>query len=278
MNKTNLLLLGLILLLIAAGIAIFTQREKTEQVTLKPPPPQVASKQEPIKRPIVHYPVPEAVPAPPQESKEPLEVAKQPSPPPAQPEFPAGAVGAQQVLADLVGKASLAKLLRLDNFIQRFVVTLDNLPEAKLPQAHLPIQGPGGAFLTSGTTAAPQTSRRNHNRYATYVELLEALDSDLMLKFYRHYYPLFQKAYRQLGYQNAYFNDRLVFVLEHLLETPDVQEPIALKRPEVLYTYAENKLERLSYGQKVLLRIGPQQRQRVLKVLQEYRDKLVTLP
>jgi hypothetical protein len=99
----------------------------------------------------------------------------------------------------------------------------------------------------------------------------------MALKVYVHFYPLFQSAYEQLGYQNAYFNDRLVFVLDHLLATPNPPDPILLAQPAVLYTYADPSLEKLSAGQKVLLRIGQDQRFRIIKILDSYHQRLKRL-
>jgi hypothetical protein len=73
---------------------------------------------------------------------------------------------------------------------------------------------------------------------------------------YVRLYPYFQQAYRELGYPGAYFNDRLVEVLDHLLAAPLPAPPIALAQPHVLYTYADPELEARSAGQKILMRMG----------------------
>jgi len=88
---------------------------------------------------------------------------------------------------------------------------------------------------------------------------------------------LFQKAYEELGYKNAYFNDRLVYVIDHLLTTPNPPDPIQLAQPGVLFTYADPNLENLSSGQKILLRLGQEQRSKIYKILQSYRDELTNL-
>ncbi len=174
------------------------------------------------------------------------------------------------------GQTVLLKLLR-QNFIQRLVTTVDTLPGPQLQHKHLPVPPPEGRFLVSGTAEAPQTSSRNHERYARYVELAEKVDPELALQVYIHYYPLFQKAYEQLGYQSGYFNDRLVYVIDHLLKTPNPPDPILLSQPRVLYRYADPALEELSAGQKLLLRIGREQRFRIFQLLTTYHEKLTNL-
>lgn len=277
MKRTNLLIFALVILLIALGLAIYYQNKPVQEETiqtLEPTPPP-----EPVKNPIVHYPVPEPVAEPAQPAA--TEEAPEPPAEPVLPEqLPAVQESDQSIgeaLASLLQGKDFSDLLFLENFIQRFVATVDNLTEKRLPRAHLPVKPPAGKFIVAGTDDAPQTSSRNQQRYASYVTLLESLDQDAVIKVYSYFYPLFQTAYEQLGYQNAYFNDRLVFVIDHLLETPNPNDPLLLAQPSVLYIYADPALETLSSGQKVLLRIGQEQRSKVLEILEDYRRKLTSL-
>jgi len=61
-----------------------------------------------------------------------------------------------------------------------------------------------------------------------------------------------------LGYPNGYFNDRLVQVIDVLLATPQISGPIDLVRPNVMYIYADPTLEARPAGQKLLIRMGPE--------------------
>ncbi|MCB1845033.1 MAG: DUF3014 domain-containing protein, partial [Halioglobus sp.] len=111
----------------------------------------------------------------------------------------------------------------------------------------------------------------NYDRYKVFVEELVSADLQQAADVYRRYYPLFQKSYVGLGYPDAYFNDRLVEVIDHLLATPDVSEPVMLVRPHVMYQFADNKLESLSSGQKLMIRIGPAHRARIKETLRQFR-------
>ncbi len=74
-----------------------------------------------------------------------------------------------------------------------------------------------------------------------------------------------------LGYPKGYLNDRVVEVIDHLLDTPTVEGPIRLLRPHVLYTFSDPALEALSSGQKMLLRIGDDHAARVKQALRQFR-------
>jgi len=273
MKKANLLILLLIALIGLLGVVIYQQNLPAPQNTQVGTPP---AEQSPIKKPIIHYPVPTPtipeVPAAETVPEKKPQVSPEPPNAPREKEEPL-----EVVLKQLFPEPEFSTLLIPDSLIQRFVVMVDNLPEKRLPRANLPIKAPGGRFIVSGTDEAPQTSSRNHKRYQPYVALLEKIKPGLAIKFYTRFYPVFQRAYEQLGYKNAYFNDRLIFTLDHLLETPEPQEPILLAQPSVLYVYADPLLENRSSGQKILIRIGPENRIRVFRVLAEYRRLLSNL-
>jgi len=279
MKKTNLIIFTLIVLLCALGVSIYLQNKPDREYKVQDMHPVRPA--EPIKKPIIHYPVPKPI-------------AEQPTLPPEQndlktqsealplpqilPSIQESDQSVQEVLQSLLSGKTIYQLLYPKNFIQKFVATIDSLPEKRLARALLPIKAPGGKFLIAGTPQAPQISRRNYNRYSPYLTLIESINQNLAIKFYTYFYPLFQTAYEQLGYKNAYFNDRLVYVIDHLLKTPNPNDPLQLAQPAILYTYANPVWENLSAGQKILLRIGQNQRTRVLKILASYRNYLTKFP
>ena len=160
-------------------------------------------------------------------------------------------------LASLFKGNKLPEWVQPMHVIRNIVATIDNLPRSKAAPRLLPVQPtPGALSITAGgeqLLIAPDNSAR----YAPVIALVQAVDTKQLVAIYVRFYPLFQQAYRELGYPNGYFNDRLVEVIDHLLVTPDVKAPIALVQPKVLYQYADPDLEALSSGQKAMIRVGP---------------------
>ncbi|MEE9411600.1 MAG: DUF3014 domain-containing protein, partial [Methylococcales bacterium] len=111
-------------------------------------------------------------------------------------------------------------------------------------------------------------------RYLPLVKLTESVNVDQLVSIYIRFYPLFQQAYEELGYPSDYFNDRLIEVIDHLLSSPRVTQPIKLIRPRILYRYADPDLEKLSSGQKILIRMGPDNADRIKKQLRKVRELL----
>ena len=178
----------------------------------------------------------------------------------------------------LYDEQKFGSLLLLQDIIRNIVVTLDNMTGTKLPQKYNITQPPAGQFVVSRDAAGNEfIDPKNYGRYKLYVELAETADLQRFVSFYVRYYPLFQKAYRDLGYPDRYFNDRFVQVLDHLLATPEIRAPIKLVRPKVFYQFADPELEGLSAGQKILIRSGPDNAVRVKARLRELRQALATL-
>ena len=171
--------------------------------------------------------------------------------------------------------AAIESLLVREAVIDRLVASIDNLTRSELPERIRPVGGLQDAFAAD--TGADDTKVLGFSSYGRYDALVAQLyyaDIDKAYDTYRRFYPLFQKAYEQLGYPDAYFNDRLVEVIDHLLATPVPAGPIVLVRPNVLYEFADPDLEALSSGQKLMLRMGPSNSATLKRLLEKLRARL----
>ncbi len=178
-------------------------------------------------------------------------------------------------LAALAPAQPIKPLAITPDFIRRATAIIDNLTQDKLPLRLMPVKGPSGELVTTQQSEEVYLlDSANYARYEKYVNLLGALDSKQLASLYVRYYPLFQQAYRELGYPSGHLNDQLIGVMDHLLATPESQEPVKLIRPSVYYKYADPKLESLSAGQKLLIRMGNGNATRVKDKLRQLRIEL----
>lgn len=175
----------------------------------------------------------------------------------------------QESLSGLFGRALADHLVPTD-IIRNVVVTIDNLPRKKTAPQRWPVKATTGEFAASGAEELT-LSDANYARYASVVKLVQNADAGQVAAMYRRFYPLFQEAYVDLGYPEGYFNDRLVEVIDHLLATPEVQGPIRLSQPGVFYEFVDPSLEERSAGQKLLIRMGPQNAAAIKAKLRELR-------
>ena len=181
-------------------------------------------------------------------------------------------------LEELVGKESAHQFVMPKELVRHIVVSIDNLPEEKVAERLRPMIPTPGKFAVAGPEEAPMLDPANYGRYKPLVQLIRSTDTKSLIAIYSRYYPLFQEAYESLGHPPQYFNDRLIEVIDHLLATPELSGPIALAQPNVLYEFADPKLESSSAGQKVLIRMGSENARVVKDKLRELRGELVAKP
>ncbi len=179
----------------------------------------------------------------------------------------------QESLAEVFGRP-LEQFLVPKNIVRHVVVTVDNLPRKKMAIQMWPLHPTGGLPLVEGQDDALTLSAQNSTRYATLMTIVRNTDTRQVAALYKRYYPLFQQAYTELGYPDGYFNNRLVEVIDHLLQTPEVTGPIRLTQPGVFYQYADPALEELSAGQKLLIRMGSENASTLKMKLRELRREV----
>jgi DUF3014 family protein len=214
---------------------------------------------------------PKVVPAEPQGPQHPIAEAPQAAPLPTVKESDPAL---KDAITGLIGADAFARYVVPEQILHRIVATIDNLPRKTYAQRLNPVKTPGGQFATAGKDDSLAIAPANAARYAPFVAVFDAIPTDKAVEAYIHLYPLFQKAYVDLGYPNGYFNDRLVEVIDHLLATPDVQGPVKLVVPHVLYEYADPDLQSRSAGQKLLIRMGTDNAKKVKAKLSEIRARV----
>lgn len=181
-------------------------------------------------------------------------------------------------LGDAAGGADAGQYLVPTDLIRHIVVTVDNLLRQKVPVAKRPTTPVAGTFIADGDELHATLDARNFKRYEPMVSVLQKVDMQRLVAVYVRFYPLFQKAYQDLGYPNGYFNDRLVQVIDGLLATPQVDGRIELVRPNVMYVFADPALEARPAGQRLLIRMGPDNEAAVKAKLTELRAALTAAP
>ncbi|RCW71541.1 DUF3014 domain-containing protein [Pseudorhodoferax soli] len=267
-------MLGLLAVALAAGGAWWFWGRPAEPAPPAPPPVVAAP---PAPAAAASAPPPQVAASGPEH---PIEV------PPAQGQaLPALAEADGPVtdaLVELLGRGPVQALLLTDGFVRRVVATVDNLPRASAPARLWPVQPTPQRFLVQGEGDKAQIAPTNAGRYGALLSFAEAIPLERAVQLYGRLYPLFQQSYEELGYPGRYFNDRLVAVLDHLLQAPEPQGPLALQllevrgevadpRPWVRWEFTDPQLQSLSAGQKMLVRMGPANAKRAKTLLTKLR-------
>ena len=189
-------------------------------------------------------------------------------------------------LTRMLGREAVLKFLDTTDFPRRFVATLDNLGREHAPLAAWPVQPTPGRFVTAGDGDATTIAAENGLRYAPFVAFVGSVDAAQAVDLYRRMYPVLERAYRDLGFAKAPLNARVFEVIDLLLATPEptqppkvtlteVRGPIAAPRPWTRYEFQDVRFQRLAAGQKMLLRMGADNRKVLKAKLQQLRQELL---
>ena len=192
-----------------------------------------------------------------------------------------------KALVDLMGSKNVADFLQFEGIVRRTVATVDNLAREQAPASTWPVQPTRQRVTTAGKGEAQTIAPANAARYTPLVQMAESINPAKAAKTYAQLYPLFQKSYEELGFPGRYFNDRLIAVIDHLLQAPEpagavqvrlvqVKGNVSSQRPWVRYEYADPQLESLSSGQKIMVRMGLENERRMKASLRGFREQIAT--
>lgn len=269
----------LLVLLMGGGVAWWLWSQSTPQpVSVRAPADA------PADMPAAPAPAPAAAASGPQNPVDALA-----TPDPALPALADADARVTAWLNELLGSRQVASFLQVDGFVQRVVATVDNLARSPSPSRLWPVQPTPQRFMVQGDAGSQTLHADNGGRYNGFVLFAESIDAARAARLYARLYPLFQQAYEELGYPGRYFNDRLVAVIDHLLQAPEPEGPVpvtlpevkgemALTRPWVRYEFTDPQLEALSSGQKIMVRVGLVNERRLKAKLREFRSQVATNP
>ena len=198
----------------------------------------------------------------------------------------------ETAVSDWLGSETVLRFVAVQGLAHKAVATVDNLPRSQAASRLWPLHPVGGRMVvTSGEDGALHIAPENAERYDALVNFVTGVNSQQAASMYRRIYPVLQKTYTELGFPGKSFNNRLVAVIDHLLQTPEPEEPLQLKlvqvqsaepgkpkaaaqQPWLRYEFADAKWQALSAGQKILLRMGVNHTRSIKAFLRELRVQI----
>jgi len=182
------------------------------------------------------------------------------------------------VLSELARVELGARLLRLlapDDIIRKFVVFTYNVAQGELPQVAYPLRGANGELVVDEIDAnLYEMGPGTYRRFDGMVDTLVGLEPGQAMTVYRALRPLFQEAYAELGLGSENFDEVLVQAIDQIMMADTATGPFQLIKPSVMYLYADGRIEDMSPVEKQLLRLGPENTEKLKGRLPAYRERL----
>lgn len=167
--------------------------------------------------------------------------------------------------------AQLRKYFNLQEQARRLVVTVDNLPREHVPSQLRITRGVPELLRVQKDGETITLDPSNYERYDRIISYVEKMDARKIGRLYAKFYPLLQRTYEETGFPEERFHDRVLAALDDMMDAPRPTGPIRLVQPKVLYRFEDDHLESLSAGQKIMIRVGPENAARLRKVLARVR-------
>lgn len=277
-NSQTFFYLGIFAVIIAIMVALWLLLAKEQAPATVPvatPPPSM-----PVTQPepeVVTEPEPVAAPQPTAEPVAEPEPEPVPEPEPPLPALDNSDAEVTQRLLALNWRPGLANLFVTEEMLRNLVVQADNIAQGQLATGN-PLLQPLSQRFSVPAGQPLLLAEESFARYEPYVQLLESVPPQQMITLFNRYEPLMQQAFSELGYPDDLFKNRLLQAIDVLLATPELQYPLQLEQPSVMYQFADPQLEQLPAAQKLMLRLGPDNQQRIKQLLRRYRQALQSAP
>lgn len=221
--------------------------------------------------------VPSPEPAPVAESVESVpdtsgpEPAAEPDepPPPPLPALGESDAVVRELLEALTSHPALAAFFVDEGLVRRGVVIVVNVAEGDDPTRHVRQLVPEEKFAVVRRGAQLYVDRESYRRYDGLAEGFASLDAAGTAELYRRLKPLVDEAYRELGYLDQPFESTLATAMRKLSDVPIIEDSIAVYPVSVNYQYDDPQLAKLEPAQKLLLRMGPRNVEKIQAKLRE---------
>ena len=114
------------------------------------------------------------------------------------------------------------------DLVRHFVVFVDNLAQGQIARKVSPLKAPNQVFTVSEITNKTYLNPDSYHRYDLYADFISGLNEEQLTKTYQELTPLLGEAFKELGYGDMDFNDRMVEAIDIMLDAPIIDTPIEL--------------------------------------------------
>ena len=178
-------------------------------------------------------------------------------------------------LRALQNGAALIRVLADEQLIRSIVVFVDNISRGEFPQTSLPYKRIEQEMSVRNIDENLFVMEANaHERFNQLIDTFVAVDTDQAMTLYRTLQPLFQQAYAEIGSRNVNFDDTLRSAINAVRRSPNAEGPYQLVKPSVMFLYADASIENMEEMQKQLIRIGPENTEKLKAKLRQFSEQL----
>ena len=179
---------------------------------------------------------------------------------------------------ELIASAQVPGLLRewsrQKELLRSVVAAVDNVAQGQSPSVQLAFLAPEEKFSVIEKNGNTCPDPRSYRRYDALINVFMDIPDETLIFWYRKLRPTLETAFRELGYPEITFSQRLKQAIEQLDQVPVTRKDAPLEKKILSYAFADSNLENLNPAQKHLLRLGPENVARIQKKLRGFASAL----
>jgi hypothetical protein len=177
---------------------------------------------------------------------------------------------------DLTNGGRLAQqFVAAPSALERMVAVVDNLRQGSMPYKILPFSRPKAAFPFQDDGLKVTLDPAGFARYDALAAAIDGIDSDAVAALYGRYQSALEEAWAMLGYSDVTLDDAVMTTLGQILLAPSTSLDARLIRKEAVWIYEDEALEALPAVQKQLMRMGPENAEKIQNKVRDIRGALL---
>lgn len=170
----------------------------------------------------------------------------------------------RDLVAGLSSHPQLARWLVTDGLIDRYVSVVLDLAGGSSPLEHVEFLRPEEDFrVRSGSGDRQTIDPESYQRWNLLAETFASLDVEGTVRLHRQLRPLIEEAWEARGIPDMSFDHALARALNTLRDAEIPRDPPEVVLVEGIWEFADPELEALPGAQKALIRMGPENADRI---------------
>lgn len=173
---------------------------------------------------------------------------------------------------------SLLNWFQVKHVIRKYVVIINDLSQNQILYKHRAFLKMPQKFVAKEDTQGLYMANESYARYDQLANAMASLDVQKGLDLYLTFRPLFKQVYDEFAYPAEYrLEDIFMKAAASVLEAPVIKGRVSLLRHSVRYKFAKQELEALNGVEKQMLRMGPENTQKIQAKLRQLVEAISVL-
>ena len=185
------------------------------------------------------------------------------------------AIKMQDALMDLSDSPLFLKSFYTSDPIERIAAIVDSSSQGVVIHRMLALKPLKEKFPIAEKERILVMDPTGYRRFDPYVEALVSIEASELRELFHEYRFYLEQAYAALGYQEEELDNAIIKSLDQIISAPTIKTAIGIVKHEAVYRFLDEDLEALPELHKQLLRMGPDNVEKIQSFAKNLRASLI---